>query len=105
MIMSTMLINAFHPALEDLKEAFNGVGVDGSIILGNVFALTVPGISMASKVSADIGILPGFIGKDASITRNVRTQDGVQSSGFQVVHNHTARLSGGAINQGKNFVF
>src|SRR5712664_3625392 len=37
-VVGAVLIDALHAALEDGEEAFNGVGMDGAVKLGNVLA-------------------------------------------------------------------
>jgi len=44
MLLGTVLIDAAHTALEDAEVAFDGVGVDGDVRLGDVLPALVVGL-------------------------------------------------------------
>src|SRR6266849_6422874 len=49
-IVRAVLIDALHAALEDREEAFDGIGVNGRIERGDIFALAVSGEAVLVKV-------------------------------------------------------
>lgn len=99
MVMAAMLVDALHAALEYRKEAFDGIGVQGLICLGDIFADTVTHKAMGAEVHFQVGVLSGFIGKYAGFALDIGLQDRDQSLGFQIIHNHAAGPAGIAIYQ------
>lgn len=105
MVVRAVLIDAFHAALEDREKTFDGVGVDGRVNLGNVFALAVPGKGVTSKVFVDVFVLPGLVGHDVRLAGDVSLKDRNQGLRFQIINDHTTRLAGSTIYQGQNLIF
>jgi hypothetical protein len=62
-LLAAMLIDAFHPAFEDGKEAFDGVGRYHTAIIGfaDIFLLAVVDALVAGEALADIAVSVGFI--------------------------------------------
>lgn len=99
MVLAAVLIDALHSTLEDREEAFDGVGVDGGINLRDVFALSMASEGMPGEVLSDVFVLPGLVGHDPRLAGDILLKDRNQSLGLEVIDDHAARLSAGAVYQ------
>ena len=105
MVVSAMLIGSLHAAFEHREEAFNGVGVDSAVNLGNILPTAVMGVAMtASEQATNNPIVRSLIGHHAGFAGNVRFQNRDDGSALHVVNHDRAGLSGSSVNQRKNFV-
>ena len=71
-LFGTVLVDAFHPALEHRIVAFDGIGMHDP---ANVFPGAVARGVMFGEVLVQLRILAGFIGHDVGAGRNVRLDD------------------------------
>src|SRR4051794_41925413 len=62
MLLVTVLIDTFHPALEQAEEPLNGVGMNGGIVKRHVLAIAMIGRAMASHLLAYLGIMFRLVG-------------------------------------------
>ena len=94
-IVPTVLIDTLHAAFKHREEAFNGVGVDAWVNLGNVFTLSVTGEALtAIKHVMDAAVLSGFVGHNASFTGDIGTQDWQDGGCLHIINDDRAGLSG-----------
>lgn len=104
MIMATVLINALHAPLEDRKETFNGIGVNGVVVSIHVAPKAVNGRAVFAEMLAEFLILLGIISHHTRLTVNVGLNDGQQGFQFQVVNNDAASAASIAVDQREHFI-
>lgn len=104
MVMPAVLVNTFHAALENRKETFNGVGMNGLIEVVNVAANAVNGGAVVAKEPTNAAVLSGLISHDAGALVDVGLNDREQGFEFQVIHDNATGTASAAINQGEHFV-
>lgn len=104
MMLAAVLIDTLHSAFEDGEKAFDGIGVNGWVNLGHVFALTMTSKRMAGEVLIHMLVLASLVGHDSCLAGDVFLQGREQGLGFEVIHDHAPSLAAGAIHQGENLV-
>lgn len=102
--MRAMLINTFHATLEDRKETFNGIGMNGLIVVVNILANAVNSVAMSSKMLTKGHVLTRLIGHYAGLGRHVGLNDRQQGFQFQVIDNHATGAARLTVDQGEHFV-
>lgn len=71
-LLSAVLVDAFHAALEDREEAFNRVGVNAA---ADIFAGGVLDRLMGRKLGAGLGVEAAFVGVEDRRAANVGDDD------------------------------
>src|ERR1700730_9571614 len=72
MALATMLVNAFHAALENAVVAFDGVGVDNA---ATVFMRRMVNAFMACKLAADCFVMAPFVGHQVRFLADIISHD------------------------------
>lgn len=104
MVGRAVLINAFHPALEDRKETLDSIGMDGAIFPSNVFLVKMPSEPVIREVWPHLFVVGGIIGHDAGFAIDVRLQQRHDGFHLDIVDYHATRPSGIAVDERKNLV-
>src|SRR6185437_7506173 len=88
-LLAAALVDAFHAALEDRKEALDRIRVDVGIVALNVLARAVRGLAVALEVAggpaADAGIDPAFIGHERAALGDVGLNDTADGLGGSIL--------------------
>src|SRR5208282_4229595 len=105
MTMSTMLINAFHPKFEDRKEPFNGIGMNSVVFKRYILSCPVLHKIMFAKILKKATVLCSIISKHTGFAINVGFKERQQGFEPQIINHDAFGLSGGAIYEGKHFLF
>ena len=99
-LLATVLIHAFHPALEDAEVALHGVR--GHVAAHIIFCTMVDGL-VRSDVLVEVVVLHGFVGLDGSFLGDVRLQDRQKRHDLEIIDNDALGPARGAVNQPQNF--
>src|SRR6266852_3067713 len=97
-LLFAMLVDAFHAALENAVEAFNGISVD---VVANTFRFTVVDSFMAGELCANFKILTTFISHQSGFFGDVGTNDRRNLRNGSAIHMEAAG-GAAALDKGQN---
>lgn len=97
-----MLIDTAHPAFEDRKVTFNGVGVDLATAILASFMVDVLVFGIGATQAT---VLPRFVGKNAGFTFDILFDDRHQFRRGDAIDNIAGCTSGAALNKAQNLHF
>lgn len=104
-VMPAMLVHALQATLKHREEAFNSVGVDSAVNLGNILILSVAGETVTPiKYVVDAAVLSGLIGHYPSFTSDVLAQYWQDGGCLHIVDNNRTGLTSSAVYRRENFV-
>ena len=98
MLLGTVLIDAAHTALEDAEVAFDGVGVDGDVRLGDVLPALVVDRLVVGDFTASLQVDGRAIGDQPGFGREVGAQNGADALAGHIVHDGAVSAARGPIN-------